>query len=79
MGCTSTCWTAVPCPRCHRSLPPRGRSAPLEMHLSTCCAEFQHDSKVNTRHLWNIHDSDRAYSDPIGWSEHVSICENCRL
>jgi hypothetical protein len=78
MGCSTICWTPVPCPLCQRPLPPRGRSAPMEMHLNECCVDAQHDGKVNTRHLWNIHDSDRAYSDPSGWAEHERACEDCR-
>lgn len=48
----------------------------MEMAGSDCCHERQHSS-MNTRHLWNEHDSDRHYADPEGWKQHVATCEVC--
>lgn len=76
--CTTICWTPVTCPRCGSQLPPRGRSVPLEMHISTCCDEARRSPTTNPRHLWDVHDSTRYYSDPEGWDEHVQNCEQCR-
>lgn len=56
-------------------MPPRGRSAPLEMHI--CCDAYR-DTCRNPRHLWSEHDSDRAYTDPAGWAAHLAACEECR-
>jgi hypothetical protein len=76
VSCTPACWTPVTCPQCGRSVPPRGRSVPLEMSPPACCSDLP--PKANPRHLWTIHDSDRAYTDPTGWAEHVAGCDQCR-
>lgn len=75
--CTPACWTPVTCPTCGNTLPPAGRSVPLEMHLSDCCLEMQSNG-FNKRHLWDEHDSTRHYIDPDGWAEHVAACARCR-
>jgi hypothetical protein len=64
MGCTSRCWTPVPCPECGNELPPRGRDVAPEYGLPDCCERHRYDSDINPRHLWNESDSDRAYVDP---------------
>jgi hypothetical protein len=74
--CTPACWTPVPCSVCGRSAPPRGRSVPLEMTPPPCCSDLS--SAANPRHLWNIHDPDRAYTDPAGWAAHVADCVDCQ-
>lgn len=74
MPCTELCWTAVKCPACERTLPPRGRSAPWEMHTSECP---ECEKTINPRHLWNEHDSDRAYFDAEGWDNHLDECVRC--
>jgi len=74
-GCTEKCWTPVPCPQCGRSMPPSGRSAPLGSQC-LCSEEFQH-SKINTRHLWNQHDSTRVFTDELGWAAHITDCKDC--
>lgn len=76
MGCTEKCWTRVACPDCGNRMPPAGRSAPLGS-VSECCSENQHKA-LNTCHLWNEHDSDRAYTDQEGWDAHVASCEKCK-
>jgi hypothetical protein len=77
--CNEKCWTRADCPVCGRELPPRGRSVPLEMSLATsqCCENAVSDDGY-ARHLWDIHDSDRAYVDPEGWKIHVAGCKNCK-
>ena len=75
-GCTELCWKAVPCPECGQSMPPAGRSAPLGSQC-WCSSKYQH-TKENTRHLWNKHDSNRAYTDKEGWEKHVSECQKCK-
>jgi hypothetical protein len=77
-SCTYACWTATRCASCKRDMAPRGRSIPLEALTSFCVCDGATDPKVNPRHLWNMHDSDRAYTDPIGWRAHVLGCSRCR-
>ncbi len=76
--CTERCWTAVPCPECGNSLPPRGRSVPLEMNTPMCCEKHARDPTINPRHSWDIHDSERSYMDPEGWKAHLAECAECR-
>lgn len=76
--CTSDCWKVVLCPECGNQLPPRGRSVPMAMQPPDCCMEHRH-AQINTRHLWDEHDSTRHYTDPDGWARHVASCEQCRL
>lgn len=76
-GCTSECWEAVPCPACGNELPPRGRSAPLEMNVQACCDDAQVDPFINRRHLWSEHDDVRFYVDPEGWAAHLAECDRC--
>lgn len=52
--CTPECAVAVACPTCGSPLPPRGRSVPLEMNISTCCDEARRDPRINTRHVWSV-------------------------
>lgn len=75
--CTEACWTPVRCSTCGRTLPPRGRSAPLEMYTGACC-EAQRYSDDHKRHLWDEHDSTRIYTDPVGWEAHVKQCKSCQ-
>ena len=52
-ACGPLCWTAVPCPGCGQSLPPRGRAMPSEMCILDCCDEARMDPAVNPRHMWS--------------------------
>lgn len=70
-------WTRVHCPDCGNPLPPRGRSLPLEMIPPDCCERYRSDPNVNTRTLWDEHDSTRHYTDPDGWAEHERTCAQC--
>jgi hypothetical protein len=75
-ACTPSCWHARRCTSCGREMAPRGRSVgPGADH---CECDGAQDARVNPRHLWDEHDSDRAYTDPIGWAAHVRACERCR-
>ena len=76
-GCTERCWTPIECPSCGRLLAPRGRSVALAMNESGCCYDAR-SSVLNTRHLWDEHDSTRFYTDPEGWEEHHQMCEQCQ-
>lgn len=73
--CTDKCWTPIKCPDCGCSMPPAGRSAPFGSQCA-CSENYQHTA-INTRHLWNEHDSDRIYRDPEGWAEHLKNCVLC--
>lgn len=73
--CTHRCWTAVSCPDHGQSMQPRGRFAPLEM--TPRCDVYRYADR-NPRHLWDEHDSDRAYTDPEGWDWHVRTCSRCK-
>lgn len=75
-GCTEKCWTPVPCPGCGMNMAPSGRSAPMGTECG-CSEKYKH-TKINTRHLWNRHDSTRAYTDKAGWEAHLAECERCR-
>lgn len=75
--CTESCWKPAPCPTCARPMYPRGRDVPLGCYEAECCREARY-SAANQRHLWSEHDSTRGYSDPEGWAEHVTGCEECR-
>lgn len=72
--CAPSCWEPVRCPTHGREMTPLGRSAPMEM---ISCCDAHADPKVNTRHLWNEHDSTRHYTDPEGWAEHEKNCPEC--
>lgn len=74
--CIESCWISISCPDCGNSLPPAGRSYPVGT-VNECCSKHQ-NTKLNQRHLWNKHDSDRAYTDPEGWENHLKECDNCR-
>jgi hypothetical protein len=74
--CTEACWTPAPCPICGFRLPPRGRDVPAAESLARCCEKAMNE-KSNTRHLFDIHDSDRAYFDLPGWMEHEEKCYAC--
>lgn len=73
--CFAPCWTPKPCPDHGDSMPPFGRSAPLNMHI--CCENYA-KSALNPRHLWDEHDSTRIYTDPEGWRLHELNCERCK-
>jgi hypothetical protein len=75
--CSEKCWTPVPCPICGCALYPAGRSVPMAFNEADCCA-MARNSKANTRHLWDEHDSTRHYTDPAGWAEHERTCAQCR-
>ena len=72
--CSPRCWTPKVCPDHGDGMPPFGRAAPLDMYI--CCDNYA-KSAVNPRHLWNIHDSTRWYTDPEGWAEHERTCPEC--
>lgn len=69
--CTEKCWTPVACPVHGDDMKPCGRSAGLEAYI--CCDNYMR-SDINPRHLWNIHDSTRWYTDPDGWNAHAEAC-----
>lgn len=73
-GCGPACWEPVRCPEHHILMAPGGRSAP---DLFPTCGHEQR-SVFNPRHLWDEHDSDRAYFDRPGWEQHVDGCQECR-
>ena len=73
-GCTEKCWTPVRCEH-DREMSPRGRSEPLERPSFCDCYE---DYRKNPRHLWDVHDDSRFYSDPQGWAMHLAACGQCR-
>lgn len=77
MTCTALCWTPVPCPTCGRGLQPSGRSISMEVYEGECCLESKY-TDVNTRHLFDEHDSTRHYTDPEGWAQHEKECEQCQ-
>lgn len=74
-NCDSGCWTERKCPTCGLRVPPRGCSIPLEASGSYC--ECECTLAENDRHLWDVHDSNRAYTDPDGWIAHVNSCDRC--
>lgn len=76
-GCVYACWSPTMCPTCRRNMAPRGRSVPMEAASGFCQCDHASDPAMNPRHLWNMHDSDRAYTDPFGWSAHVGCCLQC--
>lgn len=71
--CDPECWERKTCPKCGKEVPPHGRSIPMEATDSYC--EGGH--MTHHRHLWDIHDYTRYYTDPEGWAQHVSICLAC--
>ena len=73
-GCTEKCWTPVPCPVHGNRMTPRGRDA--GMYAYQCCNNYA-DPAINPRHLWDIHDETRTYTDPMGWAAHKANCELC--
>lgn len=79
--CGPKCWTEVRCPVCGMPFPPVGRSVPLEAANGYCCTTIPCDPADEVdfrwRHLWSEHDDARHYTDPDGWAEHVSECEEC--
>jgi hypothetical protein len=78
MSCTETCWTQIECPGCRDTIPPRGRSVPLEFNINECCDAVRMNPRMNPCHLWSEHDSTRHYTDPEGWAKHEQSCEQCR-
>lgn len=73
--CTPACWTPVRCPLHGVEMPPGGVSLP--QGVVRCCDRV-YDARVNPRHLWDEHDSNRLYADPDGWRQHVAGCAVCR-
>ena len=73
-SCSEKCWTPVLCPEHGDRMPPFGRLVSEESHV--CCNSYG-TSLVNSRHLWDEHDSSRYYTDPTGWSEHENNCAKC--
>lgn len=79
-GCTEKCWTRVECARCGRSKKPHGRSVPMEAANGYCdqdCSGYDEEPKAG--HLWDKHDSTRAYIDPGGWAAHTMECKMCHI
>jgi hypothetical protein len=78
VGCTEKCWEPIECPTHRQPMNPIGRSAPLGFH--DCCRNYA-KSAINSRHLWDEHDSTRSYSDHVGWNLHAAKCdrEECRV
>ena len=74
--CNRDCWTERNCSTCGLRVPPRGSSIPLG--ASGYC-ECECTLAGNDRHLWDAHDSNRAYTDPDGWIAHVNTCEACEI
>lgn len=71
MSCTEKCWTPIRCEAHGLAMNPWGRSVPLG-YGHDC--DYQGD---NTRHLFDVHDSDRYYFDRAGWDAHYEACELC--
>lgn len=80
-ACGPRCWTPIYCTVHHRRFQPVGRSVPLEASDLYCdpfhpCDGISCDSTTRV-HLWDEHDSNRSYTDPLGWLNHVKNCEDC--
>jgi hypothetical protein len=77
-GCDAKCWRQVRCAVCLHRKQPRGRSVPPEAANSYCDHDCPgYDQEPVPPHLWDEHDSNRAYSDPAGWAAHMGVCEMC--
>lgn len=72
--CSAKCWEPVTCPDHGHEMTPCGRDAPMSMYQ--CCENYM--TRINTRHLWDEHDSTRYYTDPAGWTDHEANCAKCR-
>jgi len=73
--CIEKCWKAKDCPDHGNRMNPFGRSSGLGSY--DCCDNWQ-KSDVNPRHLWDVHDSTRWYTDPEGWDAHEECCPLCQ-